>query len=47
MGFENNLISERESTVVRDDDCVFSMPAGTMRKTIDKTTYIANLHFKK
>ena len=46
MELENNLISEQESTVVKDDDCAFSMPAGTMRKTIGKITYVANLHFK-
>ena len=46
MELENNLISEQESTVVRDDDCAFSMPTGIMRKTIGKITYVANLHFK-
>ena len=46
MELENNLISEQESTVVGNDDCAFSMPAGTMKKTIGKTTYIVNMHFK-
>ena len=42
----NNLISEQESTVVENDDCAFSLPTGTMKKTIGKTTYIANMHFR-
>lgn len=43
---ENNLITEPESTVVENDDCAFSMPSGTMKKTIGKITYVANMHFK-
>lgn len=46
MKNEKNLIPEQESTVVENDDCAFSMPSGTMSKTIGKITYVANMHFK-
>ena len=47
MKNEKNLIPEQESTVVENDDCAFSMPSGTMKKTIGKITYVANMHFKR
>lgn len=42
-----NLISEQESAVVDNDTCAFSSPTSTVTRTIGKTTYIANLHFKE
>ena len=42
-----NLISEHGSAVVNEDVCASSMPENVIRKTIGKTTYIANLHFKE
>ncbi|WP_287885247.1 transposon-encoded TnpW family protein [Eubacterium sp.] len=42
-----NLISEHGSAVVNDDICASSMSENTMRRTIGKTTYIVNLHFKE
>ena len=41
-----NLISEQESAVVDNDTCASSLPTSTVKRTIGKTTYIANLHFK-
>ena len=43
----NNLIPEQESEVVENDTCASSLPENTVRRTIGKTTYIANLHFKE
>ena len=43
----NNIIPEQESAVVENDTCVSSLPENTVRRTIGKTTYIANLHFKE
>lgn len=43
----NNLITEQESAVVDNDTCASSLPENTVRRTIGKTTYIANLHFKE
>lgn len=43
----NNLIPEQESAVVENDTCASSLPENTVRRTIGKTTYIANLHFKE
>ena len=43
----NNLIPEKESAVVENDTCAYSLPENTVRRTIGKTTYIANLHFKE
>ena len=42
-----NLIPEQESAVVDNDICASSLPTSTITRTIGKTTYIANLHFKK
>ena len=42
-----NLISENGSAVVNEDICASSMPENVIRKTIGKTTYVANLHFKE
>ena len=42
----NNLIPEQESAVVENDTCA-SLPENIVRRTIGKTTYIANLHFKE
>ena len=42
-----NLIPEQESAVVDNDTCASSLPTSTITRTIGKTTYIANLHFKK
>ena len=47
MKNENNLIPEHESAVVENDTCAFSLPESTITRTIGKTTYIANLHFKE
>lgn len=44
---EKNIISEQESAVVENDICASSLPETTVRRTIGKTTYIVNLHFKK
>ena len=50
MKNENNLIPEQESAVVENDTCasyLTSLRQNTVRRTIGKTTYIANLHFKE
>ena len=47
MEKDKNLIPEKESAVVDNDTCASSLPASTVRRTIGKTTYIANLYFKK
>lgn len=47
MKNENNLIPEHEGAVVENDTCAFSLPESTITRTIGKTTYIANLHFKE
>ena len=44
---EKNIISEQDSAVVENDICASSLPENTVRRTIGKTTYIVNLHFKK
>lgn len=41
------LIPKQESAVVDNDTCAFSLPTSTVTRTIGKTTYIANLHFKE
>ena len=43
---EKNIISEQESADIEDGTCA-SLSAGTITRTIGKTTYIANLHFKE
>lgn len=47
MKNENNLILEHEGAVVENDTCAFSLPESRITRTIGKTTYIANLHFKE
>lgn len=47
MEKENNLIQEQESAAIEDDTCASSLPESTVRRTIGKTTYVANLHFKE
>ena len=47
MENEKNLILEQKSAVVDNDTCAFSLPTSTVTRTIGKTTYIANLHFKE
>ena len=47
MENDKNLIPEQEGAVVDNDTCASSLPASTVRRTIGKTTYIANLHFKE
>ena len=42
-----NIIPEQESAVVENDTCASSLPENIVRRTIGKTTYIANLHFKE
>ena len=42
-----NLILEQEGAVVDSDTCASSLPTSTVTRTIGKTTYIANLHFKE
>ena len=42
-----NLIPEQGGAVVDNDTCASSLPTSTITRTIGKTTYIANLHFKK
>ena len=42
-----NLILEQEGAVVNHDTCAYSLPTSTITRTIGKTTYIANLHFKE
>ena len=42
-----NLILEQEGAVVDHDTCASSLPTSTVTRTIGKTTYIANLHFKE
>lgn len=43
----NNLIPEQESAVIENDTCTSSLNENIVRRTIGKTTYIANLHFKE
>ena len=43
----NNLIQEQESAVIENDTCASSLHENIVRRTIGKTTYIANLHFKE
>ena len=43
----NNLIQEQESAVIENDTCASSLSENIVRRTIGKTTYIANLHFKE
>ena len=43
----NNIIPEQESAVVDNDISASFLPTNTITRTIGKTTYIANLHFKK
>jgi len=50
MNTENNLISPQEAergAAIGDETCASSMSGGTVTRTIGKTTYIANLHFKE
>ncbi len=47
MENNKNMILEQESAVVEDDTCASSFPTSTVTRTIGKTTYIANLHFKE
>lgn len=47
MENNKNLIPEQEGAVIGEDTCASSLPENTVRKTIGKTTYIANLHFKE
>lgn len=47
MENEKNLIPKQESADVENDTCASSLPASTVTRTIGKTTYIANLHFKE
>jgi len=42
-----NLIPEQEGAVVDHDTCASSFHTNTITRTIGKTTYIANLHFKE
>ena len=46
MENNKNIILEQESAVIGEDICA-SLPGNTVRKTIGKTTYIVNLHFKE
>ena len=41
-----NAILEGEGVTVVNDSCASSLPGGTVTRTIGKTTYIVNLHFK-
>ena len=43
---EKNLIQEQDSADIENGTCA-SLPVGTITRTIGKTTYIANLHFKE
>ena len=48
---ENNILIsdpqiESEGAVIENESCAFSMPSAMVRRTIGKTTYVANLHFK-
>ena len=51
MEQNDNLIPEpqgrEESAAIENDTCAFSMPVGSIRRTIGKTTYVAYLHFKE
>lgn len=44
---EKNIIPEQGGAVVDNDICASSLLETTVRRTIGKTTYIANLHFKE
>ena len=44
---EKKGILEQESAVVENDTCASSLPENKITRTIGKTTYIANLHFKE
>ena len=41
-----NAILEGEGADGVNEGCASSLPNGTVTRTIGKTTYIANLHFK-
>jgi hypothetical protein len=43
----NRIMNEQEGAVVSYDTCASSMPTCTISRTIGKTTYVANLHFKE
>ncbi len=51
MEQNSNLIPDaqdgEESAAIENDTCAFSMHAGSIRRTIGKTTYVADLHFKE
>ena len=47
MENNKNIIPEQESAVIGEDICASSLPGNMVRKTIGKTTYIVNLHFKE
>lgn len=47
MENNKNAIPEQESAVIENDTCASSLPTSTITRTIGKTTYIANLHFKE
>ena len=44
---ENLILEKQVSAVVENNACAFSASSGTIRRTIGKTTYIVNLHFKE
>lgn len=43
----NRIMNEQEGAVVSNDTCASSMSTCTISRTIGKTTYVANLHFKE
>ena len=47
MENSQNIIRGQEGAVVKNDTYAFSLPESTITRTIGKTTYIANLHFKE
>ena len=47
MQNKENLIQDEGSTAIGNDDCAFYLHSCKITRTIGKTTYIANLHFKE
>ena len=47
MKLENEKILTTGTDIAEDESAKIPEPASTVSKTIGKTTYVANLHFKE
>jgi len=47
MENEKNLITETDTNITGTENVTIPDPASVVSRTIGKTTYIANLHFKE